>query len=55
MTVVAEHTDTAAPAARAAGIRSPCGVRCTLEIVAPRTLPKAEMKAKRVFDESNKR
>jgi phenylacetate-coenzyme A ligase PaaK-like adenylate-forming protein len=29
-------------------------VRCTVEIVAPGTLPKAEMKAKRVFDERGK-
>ena len=54
MTVVAEHTDSAAAAALEAEIRSRCEVRCTVEIVAPGTLPKAEMKAKRVFDERGK-
>ncbi|MCP4315254.1 MAG: hypothetical protein GY789_04295, partial [Hyphomicrobiales bacterium] len=28
-----------------------CEIRCTVEVLAPDTLPKAEMKAKRVFDE----
>ncbi|WP_172978230.1 phenylacetate--CoA ligase family protein [Microbacterium sp. SYP-A9085] len=54
MTVVAEHTDSAAAAALESEIRSRCEVRCTVEIVAPGTLPKAEMKAKRVFDERGK-
>mgnify|MGYP000135509829 CR=1 FL=1 len=35
-------------------IRSRCEIRCAVEVVTPNTLPKSEMKAKRVFDERNK-
>ena len=54
MTVVAEHRDVAVAATLQAEIRSRCEVRCVVEIVTPGTLPKSEMKAKRVFDERGK-
>lgn len=38
----------------AKAIRSHCEIRCAVEVVAPDTLPKSEMKAKRVFDERSK-
>ncbi|MBV7380018.1 phenylacetate--CoA ligase family protein [Maritimibacter dapengensis] len=53
MTVLVEHdSDVSDQVARE--IRSRCEVRCAVETVAPNTLPKSEMKAKRVFDERNK-
>ena len=51
MTVVVEHTDPRAAEMVTAEIRSRCEVRATVEVVAPDSLPKNEMKAKRVFDE----
>ncbi|WP_082899261.1 phenylacetate--CoA ligase family protein [Sulfitobacter sp. EhC04] len=53
LTVVVEHTDPGAAAQVAAAVRSRCEVRCDVDVVAPKTLPKSEMKAKRVFDERN--
>lgn len=55
MTVQVEHTDIAAGAAVEKEIRSRCEIRCSVDVVPPDTLPKTEMKAKRVFDERNKR
>lgn len=51
MTLVVEHVDAAVAATVADEIRSHCEIRCDVEVVAPNTLPKTEMKAKRVFDE----
>ncbi|WP_323035048.1 phenylacetate--CoA ligase family protein [Pararhodobacter sp.] len=51
MTVKVEHTDPTAAAAVAREIRSRCEVRCDVQVVAPDSLPKSPMKAKRVFDE----
>ena len=51
MSVIIEHTDTAAGMAVAREIRSRCEVRCDVQVVAPNVLPKSQMKAKRVFDE----
>lgn len=50
MTVVVEHVDQGAAAAVANEIRSRCELRCEVTVLAPDTLPKTEMKAKRVFD-----
>jgi phenylacetate-CoA ligase len=54
MTVVVEHPDQGKSDEIAKAIRSHCEIRCAVEVVAPDTLPKTEMKAKRVFDERNK-
>jgi phenylacetate-CoA ligase len=51
MTVLVEHVDPAAADSVAREIRSRCEVRCDVTVLAPNTLPKTEMKAKRVFDE----
>ncbi|WP_417564795.1 phenylacetate--CoA ligase family protein [Microbacterium sp.] len=51
MTVVVEHDDPSAAEAIARDVRSRCEVRATVQVVAPDTLPKTEMKAKRVVDE----
>ena len=51
MTVIVEHTDSRVAEMVTAEIRSRCEVRATVEVVAPDSLPKNEMKAKRVFDE----
>lgn len=55
MTVVVEHADPGAGDAVAGEIRTRCEVRADVEVVAPDTLPKTEMKAKRVFDERGRR
>ncbi|GAB3046333.1 phenylacetate--CoA ligase [Parafrigoribacterium mesophilum] len=54
MTVVVEHREISSAAQVATEIHSRCEVRCKVEVVSPNTLPKAEMKAKRVFDERHK-
>jgi phenylacetate-CoA ligase len=54
MTVVVEHPDGSVADGVAKAIRSHCEIRCAVEVVGPNTLPKSEMKAKRVFDERNK-
>lgn len=54
MQVLVEHTDPAAADAVAREIRTRCEIRCGVEVVAPNSLPKSEMKAKRVYDERNK-
>ena len=54
MTVVVEHPDASKADDVAKAIRSHCEIRCAVEVVGPNTLPKSEMKAKRVFDERNK-
>ncbi|WP_461477023.1 phenylacetate--CoA ligase family protein [Pararhodobacter aggregans] len=54
MTVLVEHKDPAAGEAVAREIRSRCEIRCAVEVLAPDTLPKTEMKAKRVNDQRNK-
>lgn len=54
MTVVVEHTDPAVAGTVAGQVRSRCEVRCEVEVVAPNSLPKSEMKAKRVIDERGK-
>lgn len=54
MTVVVEHTDPSVAGAVEALIRTRCEVRCDVQVVAPDTLPKSEMKAKRVHDERRK-
>ena len=54
MTVVVEHTDSAAGEAVASEVRTRCEIRADVEIVAPDTLPKTEMKAKRVVDQRGK-
>ncbi len=51
MTVVVEHADQGVAVRVTEEIRSRCEIRCTVEIVAPNSLPKSKMKAKRVFDE----
>ncbi len=51
MTVIVEHDDPAVAETIAREVRSRCEVRSTVEVVAPDTLPKTEMKAKRVVDE----
>jgi phenylacetate-CoA ligase len=51
MTVLVEHPDPAAGDRVSREIRSRCEVRCAVTVLAPNTLPKTEMKAKRVFDE----
>ncbi|HPD93153.1 MAG: AMP-binding protein [Rhodobacter sp.] len=55
MTVVVEHTDAGVADAVTREIRSRCEVRCTVAVVAPDTLPKTEMKARRVFDQRGQR
>jgi len=54
MTVLVEHTESSAGERVAHEIRSRCEIRCAVEVLAPNTLPKTEMKAKRVFDERDK-
>ncbi|WP_127104616.1 phenylacetate--CoA ligase family protein [Pararhodobacter zhoushanensis] len=54
MTVLVEHTDSAVADVVAKEIRSRCEIRCAVEVRTPNSLPKSEMKAKRVFDERNK-
>lgn len=54
MAVVVEHTDASVADVVANEIRSRCEVRCTVKVVDPNTLPKSQMKAKRVFDERKK-
>jgi phenylacetate-CoA ligase len=54
MTVLVEHTDLAVADAVAAEIRTRCEVRADIRVVAPNSLPKSEMKAKRVYDERTK-
>jgi phenylacetate-CoA ligase len=54
MTVLVEHPDQAAGEIVANEIRSRCEIRCQVEVLTPDTLPKTEMKAKRVFDERSK-
>jgi phenylacetate-CoA ligase len=51
MTVVVEHDDRSIGERIAREIRSRCEVRCEVDVLAPNTLPKTEMKAKRVIDE----
>jgi len=50
MTVAVEHTDPAIAEAVAKEVRSRCEIRCEVEVLPPNTLPKTEMKAKRVRD-----
>ncbi len=54
MTILVEHTDPTVADDVAREIRSRCEVRSAVEIVAPDSLPKSEMKSKRVVDERNK-
>ena len=54
MTVLIEHAEAAAGEAVTREIRSRCEIRCAVEVVAPNSLPKSEMKAKRVYDERKK-
>jgi phenylacetate-CoA ligase len=54
MTVLIEHAEPAAGEAVAREVRSRCEVRCSVQVLAPDTLPKTEMKARRVFDERSK-
>ncbi|WP_416915751.1 MAG: phenylacetate--CoA ligase family protein [Roseicyclus sp.] len=54
MTVTIEHRDASAAGAVAREIRSRCEIRCGVQVVAPNSLPKSQMKAKRVFDERGK-
>ncbi|MCC0080653.1 MAG: AMP-binding protein [Rhodobacter sp.] len=54
MTVVVEHTEAGIADRVAREIRSRCEVRCTVEVAAPNSLPKSEMKARRVFDQREK-
>jgi len=54
MKVQVEHLDAQVADVIANEIRSRCEVRCEVEVLAPNTLPKTEMKAKRVFDERKK-
>ena len=49
MVVQVEHTADVAEAV-AREIRSRCEIRCEVQVLAPNTLPKTEMKAKRVYD-----
>ena len=59
MTVRVEHADfeSSETVARAVAyeVRTRIEVRCEVEIIAPDTLPKTEFKAKRIFDNRNKR
>jgi len=54
MSVLVEHTDPAAGERVADEIRSRCEVRCAVQVLAPDSLPKTEMKARRVLDERSK-
>lgn len=54
MTVLVEHANSEAAANVAAEIRSRCEIKCEVEVLPPDTLPKTEMKAKRVLDERDK-
>ncbi|HWK13908.1 MAG TPA: AMP-binding protein [Rhizobiaceae bacterium] len=54
MTVLVEHADAGVAEEVSREIRSRCEIRCAVEVLAPGTLPKTEMKAKRVYDERNK-
>lgn len=54
MTVVVEHESTSAAKSVEHEIRSRCEVRCSVQVASPGSLPKTQMKAKRVFDERNK-
>jgi phenylacetate-CoA ligase len=54
MMVWVEHDNAGIADAVADEIRSRCEVRCTVEVVAPNSLPKTQMKAKRVFNARNK-
>ena len=54
MEILVEHTDPSAANAVATEIRSRCEVRCSVAVRAPNSLPKSEMKAKRVYDERRK-
>ncbi|GAA3755456.1 phenylacetate--CoA ligase [Microbacterium kribbense] len=51
MTVLVEHQDLAAAEHVAREIHARCEIRCEVDVLAPNTLPKTQMKAKRVFDE----
>jgi phenylacetate-CoA ligase len=51
MTVKVEHNSSSAADLVAREIRSRCEIRCAVEVVPPNSLPKSQMKAKRVFDE----
>lgn len=51
MTIIVEHTDATVAATVRDEVRSRCEVKADVEVVSPGTLPKSEMKAKRVFDE----
>ena len=51
MTVVVEHDSPSAADQVANEIRSRCEVRCSVQRVPLNSLPKTQMKAKRVFDE----
>ena len=54
MTVVVEHADPGVADTVAGEVRTRCEIRADVEVVAPDTLPKTEMKAKRVLDERGK-
>ena len=54
MLVKVEHADASVAGVVAEEIRSRCEVRCQVEILPTDTLPKTQMKAKRVFDERHK-
>lgn len=54
MTVVVEHESTSVAKAVEHEIRSRCEVRCSVQVASPGSLPKTQMKAKRVFDERKK-
>lgn len=54
MTVVVEHSDHGVAEAVAREIRSRCEVGSHVEVLAPGTLPKSQMKARRVFDDRGK-
>jgi len=51
MTVVVEHPQPKIAESVANEVRSRCEIRCDIKVVAPDTLPKTTMKAKRVLDE----
>lgn len=54
MTVLVEHSDPVVAERVAGEIRSRCEIRCEVQVLAPHSLPKTEMKARRVHDERNK-
>ena len=51
MTIRIEHLDQSAGDRLVQEVRTRCEVRCSVEVLPPDTLPKTEMKARRVIDE----